>query len=99
MFNLLSMVTATEIYRGFSIAFMVLMLLASIAMIIVVLMQRGDANEGMGAITGAKDTFFGRNKTRGIDGKFKLATIIIASSMLIFSILFFVFQVLLHKHG
>ena len=68
MLNLLSMVTATEIYRGFSIAFMVLMLLASIAMIIVVLMQRGDANEGMGAITGGgSDTFLTKNKSRSID--------------------------------
>ena len=98
MFGLL-MATAADVYNGFSIAFMILMVLSSIAMIIVVLLQRGDASNNMSAITGGSDTFFGRNKSRSIDGKFKLATIIIAASILVFSILFFVFQVLLHAQG
>ncbi|MGN0768378.1 MAG: preprotein translocase subunit SecG [Christensenellales bacterium] len=98
MFGLIA-ATAADVYFGFCIAFMVLLLLASIAMIIIVLMQRGTDNNGMSAITGGTDTFFGRHKSRSIDGKFKLATIIVASSMLVFSILFFVFQVLLHQLG
>lgn len=98
MVNLL-MATAADVYAGFSIAFMILMVLASIAMIIIVLMQRGNSNNNMSAITGGSDTFFGKNKSRSIDGKFKLATIIVASGMLVFSILFFVFQVLLHAQG
>ncbi|MBO5304544.1 MAG: preprotein translocase subunit SecG [Clostridia bacterium] len=98
MFGLL-MATAADVYNGFSIAFMILMVLSSIAMIIVVLLQRGDASNNMSAITGGSDTFFGRNKSRSIDGKFKLATVIIAASILVFSILFFVFQVLLHAQG
>lgn len=98
LYNFIS-ATAADVYFGFSIAFMILLVLASIAMIIIVLIQRGDANNGMNAITGGSDTFFGRNKTRSIDGKFKLATIIVASSILVFSILFFVFQVLLNKLG
>ena len=98
MFGLL-MATAADVYNGFSIAFMILMVLSSIAMIIVVLLQRGDASNNMSAITGGSDTFFGRNKSRSIDGKFKLATVIIAASILLFSILFFVFQVLLHAQG
>lgn len=98
MFGLL-MATAADVYNGFSIAFMILMVLSSIAMIIVVLLQRGDASNNMSAITGGSDTFFGRNKSRSIDGKFKLATVIIAGSILVFSILFFVFQVLLHAQG
>ena len=98
MFGLIE-ATAADVYFGFCIAFMVLLLLASIAMIIIVFMQRGTDNNGMSAITGGTDTFFGRHKSRSIDGKFKLATIIVASSMLVFSILFFVFQVLLHQLG
>ena len=99
LYNFISAVKAADVYFGFGIAFMVLLVLSSIAMIIIVLIQRGDENNGMGAITGGSDTFFGRNKTRSIDGKFKLATIIIAASMLVFSILFFVFQVLNAKLG
>lgn len=99
MINLIAVTTAADVYFGFCIAFMVLLVLASIAMIAIVLMQRGTDNNGMSAITGGSDTFFGRNKARSIDGKFKLATVIVASSMLVFSILFFVFQVLLQRLG
>ena len=91
--------TAAEVYNGFCIAFIVLLVLASIAMIAIVLLQRGNEGNGISAITGGNDTFFGRHKSRSIDGKFKLATVIVAASMLVFSILFFVFQVLLHQQG
>lgn len=98
MFGLIA-ATAADVYFGFCIAFIVLLVLSSIAMIIIVLMQRASDNNGMNAITGGSDTFFGRHKSRSIDGKFKLATIIVAASMLVFSIMFFVFQVLLHQLG
>jgi preprotein translocase subunit SecG len=97
MYNLLS--AAADVYFGFCIAFMILLVIASISMIVIVLIQRGDANNNISALTGGTDTFFGRNKTRTIDNKFKLATVVIASSMVVFSILFFVFQVLLNKLG
>lgn len=95
MFGLLAATAAADVYFAFCIVFMVLLVLAAIAMIAIVLMQRGNENNGMGAITGGSDTFFGNHKSRSIDGKFKLATVIVAASMLVFSILFFVFQVLL----
>ena len=96
---LLAVTKASDVYFGFCIAFIVLLVLASIAMIAIVLMQRGNENNGMGAIIGSSDTFFGRQKMRSIDGKFKLATVIVAASMLVFSIMFFVFLVLLQKQG
>ena len=45
-------------------AFIILMVLASIAMIVVVLMQKG-TNDNVGVITGASDTYYGRNKEKG----------------------------------
>lgn len=99
MFTAIIAATAADVYFGFTIAFAVILLLASIAMITIVLMQRGTDNNGMGAIMGGSDTFFGNNKSRSIDGKFKLATVIVAASMVVASILFFVFMVLLHKLG
>lgn len=95
MFGFIAATAASDVYFVFCIVFMVLLVLAAIAMIAIVLMQRGNEDNGMGAITGGSDTFFGNHKSRSIDGKFKLATVIVASSMLLFSILFFVFQVLL----
>ena len=52
------------------IALMVIMALLAIAMIVIVMMQSG--NQGnLGAITGAAETFFGKNKAKTMDAKFK----------------------------
>lgn len=91
--------TAADVYFGFSIAFMILLVLSSIAMIVIVLIQRGNESSGLNAITGGSDEFIGRHKTRTVDQKFKLATVIVASSILVFSILYFVFQLLLNAKG
>lgn len=71
--------------------FICLMALTSIAMIVVVLMQRSNAND-IGAISGGSnnDTFFGKNKNRSKEGKLKLATIIIGTLLVIFSIIYFI---------
>ncbi|MCR4661277.1 MAG: preprotein translocase subunit SecG [Clostridia bacterium] len=78
---------------------MVLMVLASISMIILVLIQRGDSNNNINAITGGQETFFGKHKSRSYDGKLKLATVIVGCCLVLFSILYFVFQVLTSQLG
>lgn len=94
MFGLmLSAVNLYLLYTVFSIIFMVLMVLLSIAMIIIVVLQQGNTNN-LGAIAGGAESFFGKNKARSLDGKFKRWTIGIAASILVTSILFFVFQIL-----
>lgn len=94
MFNLmLAAVEAYKVYTAFSIIFMVLMVLLSIAMIIIVVLQQGNSGN-IGAITGSSESFFGKNKSRSLDGKLKRWTVIIAISILVSSILFFVFQIL-----
>ncbi len=82
-----------KVYTVFSIIFMVLMVLLSIAMIIIVVLQQGNS-DNLGAIAGGAESFFGKNKARSLDGKFKRWTIIIAIAILVTSILFFVFQIL-----
>lgn len=99
MTNLISAIEAYDVFRGFSITFMILMVLSSIAMIILVLIQRGDSNNNINALTGGQDTFFGKHKSRSFDGKLKLATVIVGASMVLFSILFFIFQVLTSQLG
>lgn len=90
---MLSAVQAYTVYTVFSIIFMVLMVLLSVAMIIIVVLQQGNTNN-LGAIAGGAESFFGKNKARSLDGKFKLWTVIIAAAILVCSILFFVFQIL-----
>jgi len=87
-----------DVYSGLLIALMVLMVLLAVGMIVVVMMQSGNQNN-LGAITGAAESFFGKNKAKTMDAKFKRWTVIIAVSMLVCSILFFVFYLLRSNLG
>lgn len=51
----------------------ILMVVAAIVMIVTVLMQDSDS-DGMGALTGGSETFFGKNKNNTLEGKLALAT-------------------------
>ena len=52
---------------------MVLLVLASLVLIVTVLLQPGESN-GLGAIAGGAETFFGKNKAKTMEGKLALAT-------------------------
>ena len=52
---------------------MVLLVLTSLVLIVTVLMQPGESN-GLGAIAGGAETFFGKNKAKTMEGKLALAT-------------------------
>lgn len=93
--TLIAATTKAEVFFGFCIAFFVLMALSSIAMIIIVIMQKGTGND-MSAITGGTDSFFSKNKVSSFEGKLRLFTVVTAGVMLVSSILFFVFTVLLN---
>ncbi len=96
MFDLLiAATTKSDVFFGFCIAFFVLMAISSIAMIIIVILQKGTGND-MSAITGGTDSFFSKNKTSSLEGKLRIFTVATAGVMLISSILFFVFTVLLN---
>ncbi|MBQ4307403.1 MAG: preprotein translocase subunit SecG [Lachnospiraceae bacterium] len=45
----------------------IIMILVSIALVVVVLMQEGKA-QGLGAISGAAETYWGKNKGRSMEG-------------------------------
>jgi len=49
------------------------LMLSAIVMIITVLMQSSERT-GIGAVSGAAETFFGKNKARGMDAKLALLT-------------------------
>jgi preprotein translocase subunit SecG len=51
----------------------ILLLLAALVMIVTVLMQSG-SRTGLGAISGAAETFFGKSKAKGMDAKLALIT-------------------------
>ena len=51
----------------------ILLMLSAIVMIVTVLMQSSERT-GIGAVRGAAETFFGKNKARGMDAKLALVT-------------------------
>ncbi len=96
--NILAATTKSDVFFGFSITFMILMVISSIAMVIIVILQKGTGND-VTAITGGSDSFFSKNKMSSMEGKLRLFTAIVAGVMFLSSVLFFVFQVLLQTRG
>ena len=56
-----------------------------IALTIVVIMQEGKS-AGLGAISGAAETYWGKNKGRSIEGKLEFATKILAVLFIVISL-------------
>ena len=51
----------------------ILLIIAALILIVTVLLQPGESN-GLGAIAGGAETFFGKNKAKTMEGKLALAT-------------------------
>ena len=51
----------------------ILMVISAIVMIVTVLLQSSES-DGMGALAGGSETFFGKNKNATFEGKLALAT-------------------------
>ena len=81
---------------GLMIALMVVMALLSIALIVIVMLQSGNQSN-LGSITGPAETFFGKNRAKTMESKFKRWTVGIAIAMLVCAVLFFVFHMLNEK--
>lgn len=84
--------TAAWIVSSFpviKIVIMCLLALLSIALIVLVVMQKSNTN-GASAITGQSDTFYNRNKSATLQGKIKVLTIICAVCIMVLCITFFV---------
>ena len=70
-----------------SIAINILMVIASIALIISVLLQSSDDN-GLGALSGTTaETFFGKNKMSSLEGKLAMITKVSAVVFVVLAIL------------
>lgn len=63
--------------NALSIILNIVLILISIVLIAVVLMQQGQ-RQGLGAISGGAETFFGKGKVRGLDAKLQKITKIAA---------------------
>jgi preprotein translocase subunit SecG len=68
---------------------MAIMALLAIALIILIVMQKGNTN-GSSALTGKTDTFYNRNKKSTLQGKVKVLTIICASILMALCLVFMI---------
>ncbi len=70
--------------------FLLILIVASIFVIVVVIMQPANS-EGIGAISGRQETFYGKNKSKTLESKMKKLTIIsiivLAVCMILFTVL------------
>ena len=64
----------------------VVLVLCALVLIATVLLQPGESN-GLGAIAGGAETFFGKNKAKTMEGKLALATKISAALFIICALL------------
>ena len=60
----------------------VVLVLCALVLIATVLLQPGESN-GLGAIAGGAETFFGKNKAKTMEGKLALATKVSAAAFII----------------
>lgn len=65
----------------------ILYILICIALIVVVLLQESKSAGLSGAISGAADSYWGKNKARSLEGKLNLITKILGALFIIISIL------------
>ena len=78
------------------IVLMGIFILVCIFLTIVVLMQESKQNGLSGAISGAADTYWGKNKGRSIEGKLVLFTKILAIAFIVIAVLFVVIAIILN---
>ncbi len=78
-----------EVRSAVVTAFMILMMITSIAMIVIVLMQKG-TSDNVGVITGASDTYYGKNKEKGKEGILKKVTFALFAFIIVCAIICFV---------
>ena len=64
----------------------IIFILVSVVLAVIVLMQEGKS-AGLGVISGAADTYWGKNKGRSIEGKLEKITKILAVAFMLFAIL------------
>ncbi len=75
-------------FRIMRILLTIVFVVVCVALLILVLMQEGKT-QGLGAISGIADTYWGKNKARSMEGRLERITIVL-------SVLFYVIALLLN---
>lgn len=63
----------------------ILLVISALILIVTVLLQESKQS-GLGAVSGAAETFFGKNKAKGLEAKLQLITKVCAGAFIVLSI-------------
>ncbi|MBR2646951.1 MAG: preprotein translocase subunit SecG [Clostridia bacterium] len=85
--------THETVHNVLLIAMIVLMAIAAVAAVILILLQPSNSS-GIDALGGSSETFFGKNKGRSIEAKMKKWTWICLALLVVFSLAFYIVQIL-----
>ena len=80
---------SNELYITLSVICVILSVIAAVFVIIVVIMQPGNS-DGIGAIGGHSETFYGKNKSKTLESKMRRLTIIAISVLFVCMIAFYI---------
>lgn len=87
LFNLLSWGLSWPVILAICIPSLIISVLCAIFIIIVVMLQQSNSN-GIGALGGQQETFYGKNKGKTLESKLRKLTVVAVAVMAVFMILF-----------
>ena len=79
-------------YRTVSLVLIIAMGVASIAAIVLVMLQPGNS-QGIDALSGSSETFYGKNKGKSTESILKRWTIVCLAVLAVFAVVFFILQI------
>lgn len=80
------------VYYAINYTLIALMAVAALAAIILVMLQPGNS-QGIDALGGTSETFYGKNKGRSVESKLKMWTIICLAILAVLAVIFFILQI------
>ena len=69
-----------------SVVIGIVLVIAALIMIVTIMLQSSERS-GLGAVSGAAETFFGKNKAKGMEAKLAMITKISATVFVVLSVL------------
>ncbi len=79
-------------YHIVSLVFIILMFVAALTAVILVLLQPGNS-QGIDALGGSSETFYGKNKGKSTEAILKRWTIVCLVALAVFAVIYFILQV------
>ena len=80
-----------KIHIALSLTFIILMFVAALAAIVLVMLQPGNSN-GIDALGGSSETFYGKNKGKSMESHLKRWTAICLIVLAVLAVVFFILQ-------